>query len=137
MVRSNIKEKAFSLIEMAMVIAISGLMLSFALQANQSGATDCYVETRSQIQTIRNAIETFAQKNDRLPLPALVTLGVEDPQYGHEGAAASQTSAPAGTPTSYWGQVPFQALGLPNLSYSGYTGQTGLGNGVICINAYH
>ena len=104
--------KAFSLVEMAMVIAISGLMLSFALKANQSGAKDCYAETRTQLQTIRTSIENFAQKNDRLPLPALMTLNVEDPQYGHEGAAASQTSAPTGTPTSYWGQLPFQALGL-------------------------
>ncbi len=106
------KRRAFSLIEMAMVVAISGLMLNFALKANQSNAKDCYAETRTQIQTIRSAVEAYAQKNDRLPLPALMTLGVEDPLYGHEGLAASQTSAPTGTPTSYWGQVPFQALGL-------------------------
>ena len=106
------KRRAFSLIEMAMVVAISGFMLNFALRANQSTAKDCYAETRTQVQTIRSAVEAYAQKNDRLPLPALMTLGVEDPLYGHEGLAASQTSAPTGTPTSYWGQLPFQALGL-------------------------
>ncbi len=113
--RSSIvsRRRAFSLIEMAMVIAISGLMLNFALQANQSNAKDCYAETRTQIQTIRTAVENFGQKNDRLPLPALrgVGVGVEDPAYGHEDVNGD-TPNPAVSPTTYWGAVPFQALGL-------------------------
>ena len=103
-------KRGFSLIELSMVIAISGLMLGFVLQSKQSaGISTCYPATKNQLATIRTAIESFARKNDRLPMPASRTAGVEDITYGREALAAGVTTAG----TSYWGAVPFQALALP------------------------
>lgn len=68
---------AFSLIELAMVLAVSGLMVGFLLQANtqSSGGTECTTATKIQLSTIRAAVEQFARKNDRLPLPAARNVG--------------------------------------------------------------
>jgi type II secretory pathway pseudopilin PulG len=107
---THTKRFAFSLIEMAMVIGISGLILGFILSANQSteSSSECHTSTRQQLVTIHAAIDRFAQQNNRLPLPARRDLGIEDIKYGHEVAAGALPEAG----TSTWGALPFQALGL-------------------------
>ncbi len=106
-------KRGFSLVEMAMVVAISGLMVGFLLQSKQgtNPNNECYSVTRSQLNTIRGAVDQFAHKNNRLPMPAARNLGIEDPNYGREALAANIVQA-AGVS---FGAVPFQALGLsPN-----------------------
>ena len=108
-------KRGFSLVELSMVIAISGLMLSFVLQSKQSaGTSDCYVTTKLQLNAINTAIENFAHKNDRLPMPAARNVGVENINYGREAVAASLDVAGGVT----FGALPFQALGLPS-TYAG------------------
>ncbi len=103
-------KRGFSLVEMAMVVAISGLMVGFLVQSSQNTNVnnECYAVTRAQLTTIRAAVDQFAHKNNRLPMPAARNIGVEDPNYGREALAASIVQA-AGVS---FGAVPFQALGL-------------------------
>jgi type II secretory pathway pseudopilin PulG len=101
--------RGFSLIELALVLGISGLMVGFVLQSQQSAATeDCYLATQLELKDINGAIQNFARKNERLPMPAARDVGVEGVTYGREAVAASLDVA--GTTT--WGALPFQALGL-------------------------
>jgi len=105
--------RGFSLIELAMVLAVTGLMTSFMLQATQSSSTkDCYASTKEQVQTIRQSLERYARSNDRLPLPAARNLGVESPKYGRETIPADIANIDQPGTVS-WGALPFQALGLP------------------------
>jgi len=106
--------RGFSLIELSLALAISGLMVGFALQSQQATATaDCYASTRLQLIDINGAIQRFARKNDRLPLPAARDVGVEGVTYGREAGGAAIDVAG----TTSWGALPFQALGL-NTSYA-------------------
>lgn len=98
-----------------MVLAIAGVMAGFLIQAKLfSDSTECYVATKAQLNTIREAVERFARKNDRLPLPAARNVGVEDVTYGRESSGANIDAAGGVS----WGAVPFQALGLP-VSFAG------------------
>ncbi len=104
------KRSGFSLVELAMVLAISGLMVGFVLQANKtSNSTECVESARAQTKTIAEAIERFARRNDRLPLPAARNIGVENINYGREALPAAITQANGVS----FGAVPFQALSLP------------------------
>ncbi len=102
--------RGFTLVELSIALVVSGLMIGFIVQANQtSNNAECYANTKTQLMTIRGAIEQFARKNDRLPLPAARTIGVEDINYGREAAPAAidQNNGVS------FGALPFQALGLP------------------------
>ncbi|MDX2094838.1 MAG: type II secretion system protein [Alphaproteobacteria bacterium] len=110
------RTRGFSLVELAMVVAISGLMVGFVLQSQKaSTATECYASSRLQLQDIRGAIEGFARANERLPLPAARNAGVEAVTYGREAASPALIDAIGG---ASFGALPFQALGL-NASYAG------------------
>lgn len=101
--------RGFSLIELAMVLGISGLMVGFVLQSKQEGASfDCSLSTKTQLRDINGAIERFARNNSRLPLPAARNIGVEAVTYGREASGAAIDTAG----TTSWGALPFQALGL-------------------------
>jgi type II secretory pathway pseudopilin PulG len=113
---TNLRRLAFSLIEMAMVLAVSGMMVGFVLQANLSSTPDCNAATKQQLQKIADAVDTYALKNNRLPYPARRTLGVESPNFGREDVPASLDVTGSGAHT--WGALPFQTLGLPD-SYAG------------------
>ncbi|MDX2096040.1 MAG: type II secretion system protein [Alphaproteobacteria bacterium] len=110
------RTRGFSLVELAMVVAISGLMVGFALQSQQTtGMGNCYESSRIQLQDIRGAVERFARVNGRLPLPAARNAGVEAVTYGREAASPALIDATGG---ASFGALPFQALGL-NSSYAG------------------
>lgn len=73
----------FTLLELSMVLVVSVLMLSFALQVTQStNSKGCYVSAKTQVESIRELIERFARSNDRLPMPAASNVGVESANYG-------------------------------------------------------
>lgn len=103
--------RGFSLLELAMVVAVSGLMLGYMLQAGTiSNNKECYVSTKVQLQAIRNAIDIFARKNDRLPMPAARNVGIESTTYGREASGADIDTVG----TASWGALPFQTLGMPS-----------------------
>jgi prepilin-type N-terminal cleavage/methylation domain-containing protein len=108
-------KRGFSLLELAMVLVIASLMLNFVLKASSvSTNADCYARTRTQLHAIREAMDRFTYRNDRLPMPAQRNVAVNNPQYGREAVVGNLTVAGA----SVWGALPFQALGL-NSAYAG------------------
>ncbi len=106
-IRAN--RQGFSLIELALVLGISGLMLGFVLQSKQSAAVaDCYAATKLQLRDIDGAIQRFSRQRERLPLPAARNVGVEAVTYGREASGGAIDAAGGAS----WGALPFQALGL-------------------------
>lgn len=96
----------FTLVEMAMVLAIvallmAGLLPSLSNQIEQQRRT----ETRKQIDVIQQALLGFAIINGRLPCP-MTTSDPADSNYGIEDASCSSA------PTSE-GYLPWKTLGVP------------------------
>lgn len=99
--RPHFADKGFSLVELAVVLVIvgllaSGLMLSLGTQ-RESATTQ---EAQRQLETIREAVIGFALANGRLPCPALSTLANTDSNAGRENC------------TLQHGVVPWATLGL-------------------------
>ena len=94
----------FSLIEMAMVLLIVGLVLNgLFVSLGQSELNRRRSQTNAEMEQIAEAIYGFAQANGRLPCPATTTsAGDELPVY----------ASPGGICTQYRGFVPGVRLGL-------------------------
>ena len=97
-------DKGFSLVELAVVLVIvgllaSGLMLSLGTQ-RETATTQ---EAQRQLENIREAVIGFALANGRLPCPALSTLANTDSNAGRENC------------TLQHGVVPWATLGLPEV----------------------
>lgn len=109
---------AFSLIEMAVVLIIIGLMSGLILQSERAARpSNCYTETQAQLASVTQAIETFVRNNNRYPLPAARNVGVGNVNYGREAPSATDASIDRianGGDAVLAGALPFQALGLPD-----------------------
>lgn len=99
----NKSKRGFSLIEMAVVIAIMGILMTFGIRLATSfqnkGAFSATAERQKQIKDVLTA---FLAREGRLPCPAapgVAMTGVED-------------CTPANNP----GLIPFQTLGIPKSS---------------------
>lgn len=108
------RRRAFSLLELSVVIIVIGVIAGVALGLKQSGAEDCVGATKEQLTQVDAALRGYVTKHDRFPRPAIRTAGVEDTQYGREASAASLDSNGG----VLFGALPFQALELPP-SYAG------------------
>jgi len=100
--RPLIAGKGFSLVELAVVLVIvgllaSGLMLSLGTQ-RESATTQ---EAQRQLENIREAVIGFTLVNGRLPCPALSSLVNTDSNAGRENC------------TLQHGVIPWATLGLP------------------------
>ena len=107
--------QGFTLVEMAIVLMIVGLLLGGLLvplsaQMEQRNIT----ETRKQLDEIQQALIGFAIINGRLPCPAnpAANTGVEDPFGG------STSAIPCAHP--YDGYIPASTLGLSGMNSSGF-----------------
>jgi type II secretory pathway pseudopilin PulG len=108
---------AFSLLELMLVLVVTSLAGVFLLSAGQmSGKTECYIKTKSQLHSARDAIERFAVTNDRLPLPARRNVGVNDASNGREVALADigqlDSIVNADGSVAVFGALPVATLGL-------------------------
>lgn len=97
----NQRHQGFTLVEMAVVLMILGILLSGVLVAVGDSTDSIRISnTNSQLDLIAEALYGFAQANGRLPCPATDTSnGVEDPAGG-------------GTCTVIHGLVPNVTLGI-------------------------
>jgi prepilin-type N-terminal cleavage/methylation domain-containing protein len=102
--------RGFSLVELAMVLLIVGLLL-ISLMYTLSAASEQRArdETNRRLEQGRELLLSFAQARGRLPCPAsLASAGDESPAGG-------------GVCTNFYsGYLPGKALGMQNLDDSGY-----------------
>lgn len=111
--------KAFTLLEMAIVLLMVGLMIGMVGQTRQVVQRDrCYEQTKAQLDVIRNAIVDFTVKNNRLPVPAGRALAGTHPFFARETNLPTEisniTSLPVGTDELLFGALPSASLGLSN-----------------------
>jgi prepilin-type N-terminal cleavage/methylation domain-containing protein len=100
----------FSLVEMAVVLAILGLLLvtaMYTLQAQQEQRSR--EETQRRLEQAREAILGYAVANGRLPCPANGATGVQ-----------SEVTAGAGDCTGYVGFLPAATIGFQPVDTSGF-----------------
>lgn len=102
--KSLSRSSGFTLVEMAVVLVIVGLMLSGILMplSTQMEQRDRNI-TKQRIEEIKEALLGFAVMNGRLPCPT-TTADPADANYGIEDA-----SCPAPSPLGY---IPWKTLGV-------------------------
>ncbi len=107
------RRHAFTLLELAVVLVIVGLMTTLVLQTEQAASSDtCHAETKNQMAVIRRAIDGYVRDNGRYPLPAGRSVGVTDPLFGREAPDADDdTIDNLGLVLA--GALPTQTLALP------------------------
>ncbi|MBK9161903.1 MAG: prepilin-type N-terminal cleavage/methylation domain-containing protein [Nitrosomonadales bacterium] len=118
-------DSGFTLIELAMVLMIVGLLLGGLLvplnaQMEQKGIS----ETQRSLEEVKGALIGFAMINGRLPCPAQATLATGAAGAGEEtlasntcacassGSTVAQVGSTACTETSVTGVLPWVTLGL-------------------------
>ena len=103
------RHKGFSLAEMAVALAIIGLLLAGALMpiSTQLEVRNT-ADTRRSMELIREAIIGYAQTNWRLPCPANGALA-----SGATGAGSEQWDSTNSRCTTSLGVVPWGALSVP------------------------
>ncbi len=136
--KSN-RKKGFSLLELSVVLAISGIMLSAVLVVSSAQVSVNNIQTtQDKLDRIQQAITVYYAANGFLPCPAGGTYAATNSNFGKEQASPSShagannslalTSAVTcsnviysykgalglGTPEIYIGVVPTRTLGLPD-----------------------
>jgi len=115
-----IRGKGFSLVELAVALAIMALLIAGALipLSTQMEVRNT-ADTRRTMESIREAIIGFAQANGRLPCPAAGTVATGTNDGAGRPAGAEQlnptTLPPPSTATcaNSFGVVPWTTLGVP------------------------
>lgn len=120
--RQNKDAKGFTLVEIAVVVLIVGIMIALAIAfALPVIKTAQRIETEEKMTKIATALNYYAVHNYRLPCPALPNRAAANPPYGFEqgsGAAGDVIPAPC---LATVGIIPFNTLGLSEDNvYDGY-----------------
>lgn len=115
-------QKAFSLVEMSVVLAILAVILAgvmpFLLESTKSKDSD---KTVTRMDDIESALQAFYARNNRLPCPADATLAVNTANFGVE-ANNTGTCTGGGIQANFadtvngtvGGAVPTKTLNLPD-----------------------
>lgn len=124
----NQKKRAFSLVELSIVLLIVGIATSMAFSFINRGLKQKEQDTTEQrMDTIEKAILRFVQSQERLPCPASNTLTESNANFGIEarinnGPATLDTcTGTLGSGNIQAGGVPVTTLGLPtDYAYDGW-----------------
>jgi prepilin-type N-terminal cleavage/methylation domain-containing protein len=105
--------EGFTLIELAIVITIIGLIVGTLIPAWFSQAANQRIaSTKTGADMIKSALISFISRNNRLPCPANGALAVDDPNYGSETTPPGTCTGAIVADTSVRGIVPWLSLGL-------------------------
>jgi prepilin-type N-terminal cleavage/methylation domain-containing protein len=117
--RGHIKQKGFSLVEMASALVIISVIAGSALSVavNQDDSIKA-TQTRMKMDAIEKALSSFVKINKRLPCPADGSLALSHASFGLErkAAAVCDDTSPyyGGAGGIVGGVVPIRSLGLPD-----------------------
>lgn len=105
------QQRAFTLIEIAVVLVLVGIISAAAMtfSASDTGQA-CYEKTQAQLATIQGAMHDFSMRNQRLPAPARMDIGSNHGQFGQE---VSNTTDVVSNGNVLVGALPHATLGLP------------------------
>jgi prepilin-type N-terminal cleavage/methylation domain-containing protein len=109
----NIKQKGFTLVEMAIVLMIAGLLLSAFLGVGSAQLQSSRISSTKQKQeTIKLALINFISRNYRIPCPAIATLARGAVGYGVEALNPGTCTGTNINGNVVSGIVPWSSLGL-------------------------
>lgn len=115
----SIKESAYTLIELSIVISIIAVLMTGAIGISVSLINISKKNsTVSKIDTLYNAIGKFVMINKRLPCPASINLPSNHPQFGIErisnsgGCLTISNEIFTNNANIYFGMIPVRSLGL-------------------------
>lgn len=101
-------QHGFSLVELTVVLVIVALLaggLMFGLSAQRDAAT--LQDARRQLDTVREALLSFAMANGRLPCPAIPTTASSAAKAGEEDRDTNNSPC-----NREYGVIPWVALGI-------------------------
>ena len=110
--------EGFTLAEMAIVIFITGLMLTAAAAITLPIMHKARrIETDQKMENIARAIDDYAAQNFRVPCPAIPDTKSTNPPFGFEagsGPAGDMVPSDCGTDPARWeGVIPYRTLNIP------------------------
>lgn len=109
----------FTLVEMAIVVLLMGMLLTLGISALDIQLNNAALSaTKRKQEVIKDALVAYLRDYKRLPCPEVTAFGGNAPT----GAEGRQTAGnPATLCQAYWGTVPYAALGLPrDMAMDGY-----------------
>lgn len=105
--------KGFTLVEMAVVLVIIGLMLSAGMGFGTTQIQSAKIAaTKQKQETIKLALINFISRNNRLPCPAVANLAPGSAGYGAEAATPGTCTSATTNGAVVTGIVPWVSLGL-------------------------
>jgi prepilin-type N-terminal cleavage/methylation domain-containing protein len=115
-VKHHHHQSGFSLVELAVVIFIIGLIASMSFGAFKAQMVNASIRaTKTNQNTIKDALTAYLGKNRRLPCPAVDNLGGLD-----TGVTVRTTASPPNCITNF-GIIPYAELGLSkNVALDGW-----------------
>lgn len=108
-----VKQTGFTLIEMAIVLVISGLLLTAVLSVGNAQLQSARISSTKQKQeAVRLALINFITRNNRLPCPAIAGLAPAAAGYGAEAATPGTCAGTVINGAVTTGIVPWRSLAL-------------------------